>query len=108
MILALISLAIVGVLFAMSSKNNGPTAPAVTHAEALAVATAASAVFAPVDQVLEVGHSQSGTYVGAELPQGTGVTVAQASAASYCLEANLSGTLVHELGPGGTPAVGHC
>jgi hypothetical protein len=42
------------------------------------------------------------------LPVGSGVTLARATAASYCLEANLDGTPVYENGPGGTPAVGHC
>lgn len=106
--LALISLAIVGGLMAMQSKSQGPTSAAVNQAESQAVATAASAVFSPVDQVLQVAASQSGTYVGAELPVGSGVTLARATPTSYCLEANLSGTLVFENGPGGTPAVGHC
>jgi hypothetical protein len=107
-VLALISLAIVGGLMAMQSKSQGPTSATVAQAESQAVATAASAVFSPVDQVLQVAASQSGTYVGAELPVGSGVTLARATTTSYCLEANLNGTLVFENGPGGTPAVGHC
>lgn len=92
----------------MSGKNQGPTAPAVTHAESLALATAAEAAFQPVDQMLQVSYSQTGTYAGAELGVGTGVTVVQATTASYCLQMNVDGTLVHEVGPGGTPAVGSC
>jgi hypothetical protein len=107
-VLALLSLATVGGLLAAQGKNQGPTSAAVTQAEAQAVATAASAVFSPVDQVLAVDASQTGTYVGAELPVGSGVTLARATAASYCLEADLSGTAVHENGPGGSPALGHC
>ena len=90
------------------SKSQGPTSATINHAESQAVATAAPAVFQPVDQVLQVDAAQTGTYVGAQLPAGTGVTLTQASTTSYCLEANLSGTLVHEYGPGGTPAVGPC
>jgi hypothetical protein len=108
LVLALISLAIVGGLMAMQSKNQGPTSATVNQAESQAVATAASAVFQPVDQMLQVAASQSGTYVGAQLPVGSGVTLASATTVSYCLQANLSGTLVYENGPGGTPAVGHC
>lgn len=93
---------------ALQSKNQGPTSTAVSQAESQAVATAASAIFSPVDQALQVADSQTGTYVGAELPVGSGVTLARATAASYCLEADLSGTTVHENGPGGSPAVGHC
>jgi len=108
LVLALISLAIVGGLMAMQSKNQGPTSATANQAESQAVATAASAVFQPVDQVLQVDAAQTGTYAGAQLPAGTGVTLTQASTTSYCLEANLSGTLVHEYGPGGSPAVGRC
>jgi hypothetical protein len=108
LLIALISLAIVGGLMAMQSKSQGPTSAAVNQAESQAVATAASAVFSPVDQALQVAASQAGTYVGAELPVGSGVTLARATAVSYCLEANLSGTPVYENGPGGTPAAGHC
>jgi hypothetical protein len=108
MLLAVCSLAIVGALMTMQGKSNGPTSAAVTNAESQAVATASASVFQPVDQVLQLDRTQTGTYVGAQLPAGTGVIVKQASTSSYCLEANLSGTLVHEYGPGGTPANGPC
>jgi len=108
LVLALISLAIVGGLMAMQSKTQGPTSATVNQADSQAVATAASAVFSPVDQMLQVDASQNGTYVGAELPVGSGVTLTRATTTSYCLDANLSGTPVHENGPGGSPAVGHC
>jgi hypothetical protein len=108
LVLALLSLATVGGLLAAQGKNQGPTSAVVTHAESQALATAASAVFSPVDQVLQVDDAQAGTYVGAELPVGSGVTLAVATSSSYCLEANLDGTLVHENGPGGAPAPGRC
>jgi len=104
----LISLAIVGGLFAMQNKSQGPTAAAVTQDESQALAAAASQTFAQVDQVLQAGYAQAGTYVGAQLPVGSGVTVAQATATSYCLETNLTGTLLHENGPGGSPGAGPC
>src|SRR5206468_6294756 len=103
LLLAVISLAITGGLMMMQGTNQGPTAPAVTQAESEAVATAASAVFSPVDQMLQVDVSQTGTYLGAELPVGSRVTLVRATATSYCLEAELSGTPVHENGPGRTP-----
>jgi hypothetical protein len=108
LLLAVISLAVTGVLMLQQGSSQGPTSAAATQAESEAVATAALSVFSPVDQMLQVDVSQAGTYVGAELPVGSGVTLAQASATSYCLEADLSGTVVHENGPGGAPAVGHC
>jgi hypothetical protein len=108
LVLALISLAIVGVLMMAQSKSQGPTPAKINQVESQAVATGALAVFQPVDQMLQVAASQSGTYVGAQLPVGSGVTLTQATTTSYCLDANLSGTPVHEYGPGGSPTVGHC
>ena len=108
MLLAICSLGIVGALMTMQGKSQGPTSAAITNAESQAVATASQAVFQPVDQVLQVDEAQTGTYVGAQLPAGTGVTMAQVSTTSYCLQADLSGNVVHEDGPGGTPAVGPC
>lgn len=108
LIFAVISLAITGALFALQSKSQGPTSAAATHAESQALATAASAGFAPVDQFLQLAHAQNGTYVGAALPAGTGVTVVGASSTNYCLELTLDSAVVHETGPGGSPAAGRC
>jgi hypothetical protein len=108
LILVLISLAVVGALMALQSKSQGPTAPAVTQAESQALVAAASTNFATIDQLLQVDFAQSGTYVGAQLAAGSGVTVAQATTTSYCLQTNLNGTLVHEVGPGGSPSAGSC
>jgi hypothetical protein len=104
----LISLAIGGWLFALQSKNQGPTAPAVTQAESQAVVAAASADFAQVTEGLQGQYAQAGTYAGAQLPVGSGVTLAQASTTSYCLQATVDGELVHQAGPGGAPALGPC
>ena len=106
--LFLISLAVVGGLFAMQSKSPGPAAAAVTQEQAQALATATSETFAQVYPVLQADYTQAGTYVGAQLPVGSGITVAQATATSYCLETSVTGTLMHEDGPGGSPAAGAC
>jgi hypothetical protein len=104
----LISLAVVGGLVAMQSKTQGPTAAAVTQAESQALGAAASTSFSQVAQVLQADYAQAGTYVGAQLPVDSGVTLAQSTATSYCLETTVTGTLVHENGPGGSPAAGAC
>jgi hypothetical protein len=104
----LITLAVVAALFVTQSKSQGPTSAAATQEEALARTTAAAAMFSPIDQILQVDYAQSGTYAGAQLPEGSGVTVAQATSASYCLSANVDGTPMHETGPGGSPATGPC
>jgi hypothetical protein len=107
-VLVLISLAIVGGLTAMQSKTQGPASTAATQDESQALVTAAGVNFLQVSQVLDADAATAGTYVGAQLPLGSGVTLAQATATSYCLETNLNGTLVHETGPGGSPAAGRC
>jgi hypothetical protein len=103
----LISLAVVGALMALQSKSQGPASAAVTQ-ESQALVAAASANFSTVDQLLQVDYAQAGTYVGAQLPAGSGVTLAQAGTTSYCLQTNLNGTFVHEVGPGGSPSAGTC
>jgi hypothetical protein len=107
-VVLLLSVAIGAWLFAAQSKNEGPSAPAVTRAEQQADVAAASSNFAQVTEVLQGAYAQTGTYAGAQLPVGSGVTLAAASSASYCLETTLNGTLVHEVGPGGSPAAGPC
>jgi hypothetical protein len=108
MIVVLLALALVGGLFAMLNESNGPSAAAVTQEEAQASAAAASAIFQQVTPVLQADYAQSGTYVGAELPLGSGVTLAQATATTYCFETTVNGAVVHEAGPGGSPADGPC
>jgi hypothetical protein len=106
--LVLISLAVVGGLMAMQSRSQGPASAAGKHDEAQALTAASSVTFLQVTEVLQADLGQNGTYVGAQLPLGSGVTLAQATATTYCLEATVSGSVVHESGPGGTPAPGPC
>jgi hypothetical protein len=108
LILALISLAIVGGLMAMQSTTQGPASVAGKHDEARALTAASSVTFLQVTQLLQGDVGQNGTYVGAQLPPGSDVTLAQATATTYCLEATVSGAAVHESGPGGSPAPGPC
>jgi hypothetical protein len=104
----LLALAVGGWLFAIQSKNEGPTAPAVTQAESQALVASAAVNFAQVAQALQGQLAQTGTYVGTQLPPGSGVTLVNASSTSYCLETSLNGSVVHEVGPGGSPATGPC
>jgi len=104
----LIALAVGGWLFAEQSKNEGPTAPAVTQAEAQALVATASANFSQVVPALQGQYAQTGSYAGVQLPAGSGVTLVSASSTSYCLESNVNGSVVHEVGPGGSPATGPC
>ena len=72
-----------------------------TQAESQAIATGAAAVFSPVDQLLQVDLRRRAPTSTPSSPSGSGVTLAQATATSYCLQVDLSGTVVHENGPGG-------
>ena len=108
LIVVLVSLALTGVLFSKESSALSPTSGAVKRDESQAVAIASASIFTPVTQVIQVDYAEAGTYVGAELPAGSGVVLAQATSTTYCLEANVNGTLVHEVGPGGSPALGAC
>jgi uncharacterized iron-regulated membrane protein len=106
----LVTLAISGVLFMSQNKaqSGGAATPPASQIESQALSTAAAAGFAPVDQMLQLAHAQNGTYAGAELPLGTGVTVVGATANSYCLQMAIQGAPMHELGPGGTGTAGPC
>lgn len=108
LLLFVISLAIVGGLFAMQSKSQGPAAPQIQQDESQAIATASTQTFGQVVPVLQADFAQNGTYVGAELPVGSQVTLAQATTTSYCLQSTVNGTIVHESGPGGSPVAGAC
>lgn len=108
LVVLLISLVLVGVLTMNQGKSQGPTSAAATQDEQLALSTAAQSLFSQVTQTLDGEYAQTGTYVGAQLPPGSGVVLAQATPTSYCLTANITGTVMHETGPGGSPVTGPC
>jgi uncharacterized protein YxeA len=108
LLLVVITLAIVGGLMAVQSKTQGPNAPQVQQEESQALVTASAQTFAQVGQALQADYAQNGTYVGAELPVGSQVTLAQATDKTYCLQTTVDGRVVHESGPGGAPAAGAC
>ena len=108
MVLLLVTLVIGAVLFAMQSRNQGPTSQAVTQAETLATQAATASNFQPMDQLMQVALGTNGTYAGAELPPGSGIVLVSATATSYCLQSGAGTTAEHELGPGGAPQPGPC
>lgn len=108
LLVVLVALAVTGALFMTQGKSQGPTSAAAQQEESLALATAGSAVFSQVDQALAGEFAQNGTYAGAQLPPGSGVVLAQAGPTSYCLNANVNGTVMHETGPGGSAVTGPC
>ncbi|HZC29189.1 MAG TPA: hypothetical protein VE269_05565 [Gaiellaceae bacterium] len=104
----LAALALVGALWALSARSNGPASATATHAETEARRAAAGVNFSQAALQLETFHAANGTYVGATLPASFGVVVARADASSYCLQSGAGGAVEHELGPGGSVVAGGC
>ena len=97
--------ALVGIyLYSQDAKSNGPTSASGQQAITQAQSAVAATNFSQADAALQAFYAQSGTYVGATLPPGTGVVLVRADPASYCLQAGAE----HEDGPGGQPQPGAC
>jgi hypothetical protein len=106
--LLLVALVVGGYLFTQQSKTSGPTAAAITQAETEAQSYTAATNFQGADQVLQASYAANGTYAGATLPPGSGVTLVRADASSYCLQTTDAAAPMHETGPNGTAAPGPC
>lgn len=90
-------------LTTQDAKSNAPSASD-QQAIAQANSVAAGSDFNQAVPGLQAYFDQNHTYVGATLPQGSGVVLAEAGATSYCLQSGND----HEVGPGGTPQPGPC
>ena len=64
--------------------------------------------FQSAESQLQAWFVASGTYAGAELAPGTGVTVVRADTAGYCLQDGVGTAAHHLVGPGGQPQPGSC
>ena len=103
-----VSLALVGILWATQMQHSGPTSDAAKRAESQATAAVSAMNFTAAATQLEMFHAENETYAGATVPPSFGVTLARADAASYCLQAGVGGAVQHFTGPGGTAAAGPC
>ena len=103
-----VSLALVGILWATSMQHNGPTSATARRAETEATAAVSGMNFTAAATQLELYHSENATYVGATVPPSFGVTLVRADAASYCLQSGVGGSAQHFVGPGGAAAAGSC
>ena len=99
----LVAVAVGLYLVSQDAKSSAPT-PADQQAISQAQSVGAAADFGQVVPGLQAYFDQNHTYVGATLPPGSGVVLAQADATSYCLQTGTE----HEVGPGGTPQPGPC
>jgi hypothetical protein len=90
----------------LTSQDAKSTAPSASDQQAIAQAhsVAAGSDFNQAVPGLQAYFDHNHTYVGATLPQGSGVVLAEAWATSYCLQSGND----HEVGPGGTPQPGPC
>jgi hypothetical protein len=107
--LVLVSLLVGGYLFTQQSKTAGPTADVVTQAETQAEQFTAGTNLQPIVPLMDAAFAANGTYAGAELPLGSGVTLVRGDATSYCLQTTGDAAAVmHEAGPNGTVQPGPC
>jgi hypothetical protein len=106
--LLLVSLAVGGYLFVAQTRSEGPSASAVTQAEAQAESAVAGTNFQGAAVLLQAWYAENATYAGATLPPGSGVVLVRADASAYCLQTVAGSAAQHELGPGGQPQPGPC
>ena len=104
----LAALAVAGWLFLAQSRGTGPTSALAEQAEADATAGVAATNFQAAATQLEGHRAQAGSYTGATLPPSFGVVLVRADASSYCLQVGSGAGTLHQVGPGGSPAAGHC
>ena len=107
-LISLLSALVVGVyLFGAGSRAAGPTSQAAKSAESKGIAAAATVNFQQAAAALEQTHAVSGTYAETNLA-GFGVTLMRADTVSYCIQAGVGTSVMHQSGPGAGPAVGPC
>ena len=108
-LVAVLAALVVGVyLYAVQTRDAGPTSSSATSAEAQAVTTAAATNFEGVTAALQAWFAENGTYAGAVLPPGSAVVLVRADTSGYCLQTTAGAAVEHEVGPGGPPQPGPC
>jgi type II secretory pathway pseudopilin PulG len=103
-----VSLGLVGILWALTMQHSGPTSATAQKAERDASAAVSAINFTAAATQLEAYHAENATYVGASVPPSFGVTLMRAYAASYCLQTGVGTSAQHFTGPGGAVAAGPC
>jgi hypothetical protein len=103
-----VSLALVGILWALTMQHSGPTSSTAKKAESDASAAVSAINFTAAATQLEAYHAENATYAGAALPPSFGVTLVRADTTTYCLQTGVGGSAQHFAGPGGAAAAGAC
>jgi len=108
--LVLVLGALVGALWAMDARKNGPTSANAKRMETAAARIAADGNFIGAGIFLGAYVGEHGTYAGAVLPASFRVQLVRADGTSYCLQTGVeTGGVMHVVGPsGGAPASGPC
>jgi hypothetical protein len=105
----LVALVVGGYLYTKNMQTNGPTSPTVAQDINQAQSSVAATNVRGADVSLQAWYEQNGTYAGAALAPGPGVSLVRADATSYCLQATAAdGSVEHENGPGGQAQPGSC
>jgi type II secretory pathway pseudopilin PulG len=103
-----VSLALVGIVWATSMQSTGPTSASTKQAREDAAVAVSSLNFNAAATELEAFHAQNGTYAGATLSPSFGVTLVRADAATYCVQAGIDTAVTHFDGPNGATVSGPC
>ena len=103
-----VSLALVGILWALTMQHSGPTSATAESAESKASAAVSAMNFTAAATQLEAYHAEHATYAGASVPPSFGVTLVRADGTSYCLQTGVGAAAQHFTGPGGAAAAGAC
>jgi type II secretory pathway pseudopilin PulG len=103
-----VSLGLVGILWALTMQHSGPTSASARRAERDASAAVSAINFTAAATQLEAYHAENATYVGATVPPSFGVSLMRADAASYCLQTGVGSSAQHFTGPSGAAAAGPC
>jgi hypothetical protein len=105
----LVALVVGAFLSVKDSRTSGPTSSQMTQAIAQAQASVTTVNFRGAELALQAWYAQNGSYTGATLPSGSGVSLVRADATSFCLQATAAdGSTAHESGPGGGALPGPC
>ena len=103
-----VSLALVGILWALTMQHSGPTSGTAKSAESKASAAVSAMNFTAAATQLESYHAENATYAGASVPPSFGVTLVRAEASTYCLQTGIGEAARHFAGPDGAAAAGPC
>jgi len=102
-LLSLVLALLVGAFLWNAQADHSPSRAQANREVDRAQRAATAVTFQQAEALLAQFYALNGTYAGASVA-GSGVTLARADAASYCIQTTSS----HLAGPGGTAAAGTC